>query len=105
MRRLRAYCELLAKYTPEQIRASKHLRCVPVKFDEIPAIIESKKEFIRSYNSKDWAALETILASTKESIEYIDEEMVGLVAKNPHLYLVVWQRVADARQRKERRCL
>lgn len=89
----------LAKYTPEQIReqAASQMRPVKKRFDEIPAIIESKKEFIRSYNSKDWAALETILVSTKESIEYIDEEMVGLSQKTAPI-LSRMATVSEARQ-------
>lgn len=92
--------EKLTKYTPEQIReqATSQMRPVKKRFDEIPAIIESKKEFIRSYNSKDWAALETMLASTKESIEYIDEEMVGLSQKSAPI-LSRMAEVTDARQK------
>ena len=89
----------LVKYTPEQIReqAASQMRPVKKRFDEIPAIIESKKEFIRSYNSKDWTALETILTSTKESIEYIDEEMVGLSQKTAPI-LSRMATVSEARQ-------
>ena len=90
----------LVKYTPEQIReqAASQMRPVKKRFDEIPAIIESKKEFIRSYNSKDWSRLETMLASTKKSIEDIDEAMVELSQKNAPI-LSRMAEVADARQR------
>lgn len=90
----------LVKYTPEQIReqAASQMRPVKKRFDEIPAIIESKKEFIRSYNSKDWAGLETMLASTKKSIEDIDETMVGLSQKSAPI-LSRMAEVAEARQK------
>lgn len=89
----------LAKYTPEQIReqAASQMRPVKKRFDEIPAIIESKKEFIRSYNSKDWSGLETMLASTKKSIEDIDEAMVDLSQKTAPI-LSRMATVSEARQ-------
>lgn len=89
----------LTKYTPEQIReqATSQMRPVKKRFDEIPAIIESKKEFIRSYNSKDWAGLETMLASTKKSIEDIDETMVDLSQKTAPI-LSRMATVSEARQ-------
>lgn len=89
----------LAKYTPEQIReqAASQMRPVKKRFDEIPAIIESKKEFIRSYNSEDWAGLETMLASTKKSIEDIDEAMVDLSQKTAPI-LSRMATVSEARQ-------
>lgn len=92
--------EKLTKYTPEQIReqAASQMRPVKKRFDEIPAIIDSKKEFIQSYNSKDWAGLETMLASTKKSIEDIDEAMVGLSQKSAPI-LSRMTEVAEARQR------
>lgn len=90
----------LVKYTPEQIReqAASQMRPVKKRFDEIPAIIESKKEFIRSYSSKDWAALETMLASTKKSIEDIDEAMVDLSQKTAPI-LSRMAEVTEARQK------
>lgn len=92
--------EKLTKYTPEQIReqATSQMRPVKKRFDEIPAIIESKKEFVHSYSSKDWAALETILVSTKESIEYIDGEMVDLSQKSAPI-LSRMAEIADVRQK------
>lgn len=92
--------EKLTKYTPEQIReqAASQMRPVKKRFDEIPAIIESKKEFIRYYNGKDWGALETILVATKESIEYIDEEMLGLSQKSAPI-LSRMAEVTDDRQK------
>lgn len=91
--------EKLTKYTPEQIReqAASQMRPVKKRFDEIPAIIESKKEFIRSYNSKDWSGLETMLASTKKSIEDIDEAMVDLSQKTAPI-LSRMATVSEARQ-------
>lgn len=89
----------LVKYTPEQIReqAASQMRPVKKRFDEIPAIIESKKEFIRSYNSKDWAGLETMLASTKKSIEDVDEAMIDLSQKSAPI-LSRMATVSEARQ-------
>lgn len=90
----------LVKYTPEQIReqAASQMRPVKKRFDEIPAIIESKKEFIRSYNSKDWTGLEDKLTSTKKSIEDIDAAMVGLSRKSAPI-LSRMAEVTDARQK------
>lgn len=90
----------LVKYTPEQIReqAASQMRPVKKRFDEIPAIIESKKEFIHSYNSKDWTGLEEELASTKKSIEDIDEAMVDLSQKSAPI-LSRMAEVTDVRQR------
>lgn len=92
--------EKLTKYTPEQIReqAASQMRPVKKRFDEIPAIIESKKEFILSHNSKDWTGLEEMLASTKKSIEDIDEAMVDLSQKTAPI-LSRMAEIADARQR------
>lgn len=92
--------EKLAKYTPEQIReqAASQMRPVKKRFDEIPAIIDSKNEFIRSYNNKDWAGLETMLASTKKSIEDIDEAMVDLSQKSAPI-LSRMAEISSTRQR------
>lgn len=92
--------EKLAKYTPEQIReqAASQMRPVKKRFDEIPAIIESKKEFIRSYSSKDWSGLEETLASTKKSIEDIDEAMVESSRKLTPIVASIAE-MSDARQR------
>lgn len=89
----------LAKYTPEQIReqAASQMRPVKKRFDDIPAIIESKKEFIHSYSSKDWAGLEEILASTKKSIKGIDDEMLELSQKSTPI-LARMTTVSEARQ-------
>ena len=91
--------EKLAKYTPEQIKeqASSQLKPIKKRFDEIPAVVESKKEFIRSYNSKDWSGLETMLDSTKKSIEDIDEAMVDLSQKTAPI-LSRMATVSEARQ-------
>lgn len=90
----------LAKYTPEQIReqAASQMRPVKKRFDEIPAIIESKKEFIRSYSSKDWAGLEEMLASTKKAIEDIDSEMTDISQKSAPI-IARMAEVSDARQK------
>jgi hypothetical protein len=90
----------LTKYTPEQIReqAASQMRPVKKRFDEIPAIIESKKEFIRSYSSKDWAGLEEMLASTKKAIEDIDSEMTDISQKSAPI-IARMAEVSDARQK------
>lgn len=91
--------EKLAKYTPEQIReqATSQMRPVKKRFDEIPAIIESKKEFVHSYSSKDWTGLETMLESTKKSIKDIDNEMLELSKKSTPI-LARMTTVSEARQ-------
>jgi hypothetical protein len=90
----------LIKYTPEQIReqAASQMRPVKKRFDEIPAIIESKKEFIHSYSSKDWAGLEETLASTKKAIEDIDSEMTGISQKSAPIIARIAE-ASDARQK------
>ena len=89
----------LVKYTPEQIReqATSQMRLVKKRFDEIPAIIESKKEFVHSYNSKDWDGLEAMLTSTKKSIKDIDDAMADLSQKSAPI-LSRMTEIADARQ-------
>ena len=92
--------EKLAKYTPEQIReqATSQIRPVKKRFDEIPAIIESKRDFIHSYSSKDWTGLEEMLASTKKAIEDIDSEMTDISQKSAPI-ITRMAEVSDARQR------
>lgn len=91
--------EKLAKYTPEQIReqATSQIRPIKKRFDEIPAIIESKKEFVRSYSSNDWTGLEAMLESTKKSIKDIDNEMLELSKKSTPI-LARMTTVSEARQ-------
>lgn len=91
--------EKLTKYTPEQIReqATSQMRPVKKRFDEIPAIIDSKKEFVHSYNSKDWGGLETMLESAKRSIKDIDNEMLELSKKSTPI-LARMTTVSEARQ-------
>lgn len=91
--------EKLSKYTPEQIReqATSQMRPVKKRFDEIPAIIESKKEFINAYGSKDWSGMEATLASTKESIADIDKAMVESSQKLAPIVARIAE-ISDARQ-------
>lgn len=72
--------EKLAKYTPEQIKeqASSQLKPIKKRFDEIPAVVESKKAFVLSYSGKDWGAIQSEIDQCKEGISALDDELLGI---------------------------
>lgn len=69
----------LKKYTPEMIReqATNQLRPVRKRFDEIPAVIESKTRLIADYDSEDWDGILKQIEDIKNDIDDIDASMLG----------------------------
>lgn len=70
----------LLRYTPEQIKEQSASQLKPVKkrFDDIPAVIESKNDFISSYKATDWGAIEQAIKDVKTDIEKIDSTMLDM---------------------------
>lgn len=93
----------LKKYTPEMIReqATNQLRPVRKRFDEIPAVIESKTKLVADYDSENWDAIEHRIKEVKKEIESIDLSILGRqTAIKPMLdkRTEILEKIAEAQQ-------
>ena len=67
-------------YTIEQIeeRTKNQIKPIKDRMGKIPALIEDKEKLVAEFEKVDYASIERQIANTKEAIEKIDNDMLGI---------------------------
>lgn len=67
-------------YSVEQIeeRTKNQIKPIKDRMDKIPALIEDKERLVGEFEKEDYDSIERQIANTKEAIEKIDSDMLGI---------------------------